>query len=105
MFKEIKVLRSLRENVKLKWKKLKSHSTDLTEIQLPKLTIENKMEIKSRYVPLKARYTHTHRPYLSQTIADCIRYIIDVFCYNFRSHTNIINTLHIYTLACAKGEI
>ena len=40
---------------------------------------------------------------LSQTMPDCIRYIIGVFCYN--SHTNIINTLQINTLACAKADI
>ena len=27
---------------------------------------------------------------LSQTIPDCIRYIIGVFCYNFKSQTNIL---------------
>ena len=27
---------------------------------------------------------------LSQTIPDCVRYIIGVFCYNFKSQTNIL---------------
>ena len=26
----------------------------------------------------------------AQTIPDCIRYIIGVFCYNFKSQTNIL---------------
>ena len=29
---------------------------------------------------------------LSQTIPDCVRHTIGVFCYNFKSHTNIIIT-------------
>ena len=41
----------------------------------------------------------------SSALPNCIRYIIGVFCYNFKSHTNIINTFHINTLACAKAEI
>ena len=41
----------------------------------------------------------------NHTIPDCIRYIIGVFCCNFKSQTNIINTLHINTLACVKADI
>ena len=42
-------------------------------------------------------------PITSQTIPDCIRYIIGVFCFNFKSQMNIL--VHINTLACVKAEI
>ena len=39
-----------------------------------------------------------------QTIPDCIRYIIGVFCYNLNHRQTFL--LHIYTLACVKaGEV
>ena len=38
-----------------------------------------------------------------QTIPDCIRYIIGVFCYTL-NHRQIF-LLHINTLACVKAEI
>ena len=37
----------------------------------------------------------------AQTIPDSFKYIISVFCYNFKSQTII----HINTLACVKTEI
>ena len=38
-----------------------------------------------------------------QTIPDCIRYIIGVFCYYFKSQMNIL--VHINTLAFVKAVI
>ena len=42
------------------------------------------------YKFLHARKIPHHLSFNSQTIPDCIRYIIGVFCYNFKSQTNIL---------------
>ena len=42
------------------------------------------------YKYLHARQTPHQLSFPSQTIPDCIRYIIGVFCYNFKSQTNIL---------------
>ena len=38
----------------------------------------------------KPVWSHVLASVPSQTIPDCIRYIIGVFCYNFKSQTNIL---------------
>ena len=58
------------------------------------------------YKCLHARQIPHQLSFPSQTIPDCIRYIIGVFCYNFKSEMNILHVLaHINTLACVKAEI
>ena len=55
------------------------------------------------YQDLHARQILHQLSFHSQIIPDCIRYIIGVFCYNFKSQTNIL--AYIVTLACVKAEI
>ena len=42
------------------------------------------------YKYLHARQIPNQLSFPSQTIPDCIKYIIGVFCYNFKSQTNIL---------------
>ena len=50
----------------------------------------------------KPVWSHVWPRVLSETKTDCVRYIIGVFFYNFKSRTFL---LHINTLACVKAEM
>ena len=46
--------------------------------------------LRSDYEYLHVRQIPPQLNFPSQTIPDCIRYIIGVFCYNFKSQMNIL---------------
>ena len=54
------------------------------------------------YKYLHVRQIPQQLSFSSQTIPDCIRYIIGVFCYNFKSQMNILAS---YKHTCVKAEI
>ena len=70
------------------WALKKAHTVKLLESMSPD------------YKNLHARQISHQPSFPSEAIPDCIRYIIGVFCYNFKSQTNI----HINTLACVKAK-
>ena len=77
-----------------------SHVLALSECTLKKSSYNQLSgSLSPDYKYLHARKISNQLSFPSQTISDCIRYIIGVFCYNFKSQTNMVVSYK-YTSLC-----
>ena len=67
-----------------------SHVLALSAWTLKKAHNQFPKNLNADFESLHARQITRQLSFPSQTVPDCIRYIIGVFCYNFKSQTNTL---------------